>query len=127
MRSFLDARSTYFGRVIQGTQALVSQGLDCLSNGPAILAYATAYNDLLGDLATKVEREAGSDQLKAIVSLRSALTVDTVRLVLDDYRGRVREAALIAPTHPLRALWQLAWAQLGAAWVKGPPRGRRTT
>ena len=59
------------------------------------------------------------------MSLRSALTVDTVRLVLEDYGGHVREAALIAPTHPLRALWQLVWAQLGAAWVKeaatGPP------
>ena len=123
VRSFLDARATYFDRVIQGTRALVSQGLDCLGSGPAILAYAAAYNDLLGDLATKVEREAGSDQLKAIVSLRSALTVDTVRLVLDDYRGYVREAALIAPTHPLRTLWQLGWAQLGAEWVKGAAAG----
>ena len=123
VRSFLDARATYFDRVLQGTRALVSQGLDCLGNGPAILAYAAAYNDLLGDLATKVEREAGSDQLKAIVSLRSALTVDTVRLVLDDYRGHVREAALIAPTHPLRTLWQLGWAQLGAEWVKGAAAG----
>ena len=46
------------------------------------------------------------------------LSVDTVRLVVEDYRGQVREAALIAPVHPLRALWQLAWAQLGAAWVR---------
>ena len=123
VRSFLDARATYFDCVIQGTRALVSQGLDLLNNGPAVLAYAVAYNDLLGDLATKVEREAGSDQLKAIVSLRSALTVDTVRLLLEDYRGHVREAALIAPTHPLRALWQLVWAQLGAAWVKEAAAG----
>ena len=123
VRSFLDARATYFGRVVQGNRSLVSQGLDCLGSGPAVLAYAAAYNDLLGDLATNVEREAGSDQLKAIVSLRSALTVDTVRLVLGDYRGRAREAALIAPTHPLRALWRLAWAQLGAAWVKKAAAG----
>ena len=116
VQSFLDARATYFDCVVQGNGTLVSQGLDYLRNGPEVLAYAAAYNDLLGDLAAKVEREAGSDQLKAIVSLRSALTVDTVRLVLEDYGGHVREAALIAPTHPLRALWQLVWAQLGAAW-----------
>ena len=125
VRSFLGARATCFDRVVQGTGTLVSQGFDYLRNGPEVLAYAAAYNDLIGDLAAKVEREAGSDQLKAIVSLRSALTVDTVRLVLEDYGGHVREAALIAPTHPLRALWQLVWAQLGAAWVKeaaaGPP------
>ena len=123
VRSFLAARATYFGRITQGTEALVSQGLDCLSNAPTVLAYAGAYNDLLGDLATKVEREAGSDQLKAIVSLRSALTVDTVSLVIEDYGGAVREAALIAPTHPLRALWQLGWAQLGAAWVQAAAAG----
>ena len=125
VRSFLGARATCFDRVVQGTGTLVSQGFDYLRNGPEVLAYAAAYNDLIGDLAAKVEREAGSDQLKAIVSLRSALTVDTVRLVLEDYGGHVREAALIAPTHPLRALWQLVWAQLGAAWVEeaaaGPP------
>ena len=125
VRSFLDARATHFDRVVQGSRALVSQGLDFLSNAPAVLAYATAYNDLLRDLATKVEREAGSDQLKAIVSLRSALTIDTVRLVLEDYRGHTREAALISPTHPLRALWQLAWAQLGAAWINRAAAGPR--
>ena len=123
-RSFLDARSAYFDRV-RGTRNLVSQGLDFLGNGPAIAAYAAAYDDLLADLAGQVERAAGSDQLKAIVSLRSALTVDTVRLVLQDHRGHVREAALLAPTHPLRVLRQLAWAQLGAAWVADAAAGPR--
>ena len=125
VRSFLDARSAYFASIVQGPRDLVSQGLDFLCNAPAVLAYAAAYHDLLGDLSTKVERAAGSDQLKAIVSLRSALTVDTIRLVVQDYRGHVREAALIAPTHPLRALWQLAWAQLGAAWVRDAAEGPR--
>ena len=123
VRSFLDARATCFDRVVQGNGTLVSQGLDYLRNGPEVLAYAAAYSDLLGDLAAKVEREAGSDQLKAIVSLRSVLTVDTVRLVIENYRGHVREAALIAPTHPLRALWQLVWARLGETWVKEAAAG----
>lgn len=123
VRSFLDARKTYFDRIVQGTQTLVSQGLDFLGNRPEVLSYAAAYNDLLRDLAARVERDATSDQLGAILSLRSALTVDTVRLVIEDYRGHVREAALVAPTHPLRALWQLVWARLGAAWVKEAAAG----
>ena len=118
VRGFLDARSAYFQSVRQDSGDMVSQGLDILSNGPAVLAYAAGYVDLLKDLSTKVERETGAGQLDTIVELRSALAVDTVRLVVKDYRGQVREAALIAPTHPLRALWQLAWAQLGAAWVR---------
>ena len=123
-RSFLGARAAYFARV-RGTQDLVSQGFDFLTNAPAATAYAAAYDDLLADLAGKIEREAGSDQLKTIVALRSALTVDTVRLVLRDYRGRVREAALVAPTHPLRVVRQLAWAQLGAAWAAAAAAGPR--
>ena len=117
VRGFLDARSAYFRCVMQETGDMVSQGLDVLKTAAVVLAYAAAYVDLLKDLALKVEQKTGVDQLSMIVSLREALAVDTVRLVVEDYRGQVREAALVAPTHPLRALWQLAWAQLGAAWV----------
>ena len=46
-----------------------------------------------------------------------------MRVVVEDYRGHVREAALLGPTHPLRALWQLAWAQLGSAWVRATEKG----
>lgn len=122
-RSFLDARSAYFESVVQGTKDMVTQGLDFLMNEPTVLAYAAAYIDLLKDLSTKAGQEVGSNQLKAIISLRSALTVDTIRLFVTDYQGRLREAAIIAPTHPLRALWQLAWAQLGSAWVRDAAKG----
>ena len=101
---------------------MVSQGLDVLSNRAAVLAYAASYVELLKDLAARVERETGADQLDSIVALRTALAVDTVRLVVEDYRGQIREAALVAPTHPLRALWHLAWSLLGAAWVRETTR-----
>ena len=118
VRGFLDARSAYFRIVAQDAGDMVSQGLDVLDNGPVVLAYAASYVELLKDLSTKAERESGTDQLGTIVSLRNALAVDTIRLVIKDYRGQIREAALVAPTHPLRALRQLAWAKLGAAWVR---------
>ena len=122
VQGFLAARSAYFRSVAQDTGDMVSQGLDVLNNRPAIIAYAAAYVDLLRDLFARIERETGTRQLDAIVALRTALAVDTVRLVVEDYRGKIREAALIAPTHPLRTLWQLAWAQLGAAWVQESAR-----
>ena len=123
VRGFLDSRAAYFARVLQGTKELVSQGLDFLSAAPEIVAYAGAYVDLLKDFSSRVEREAGADQLKAIIALRTALAVDSVRLIVEDYRGHIREAALLGPTHPLRALWQLGWAQLGAAWVRATAMG----
>ena len=118
VRGFLDARSAYFRCVRQEAGDMVSQGLDLLRSAPRVVAYAAAYVDLVKDLAAKAERTTGADQQNLIVSLRETLAVDTVRLVIDDYRGQRREAAMIAPTHPLRALWQLAWAQLGADWVR---------
>jgi DNA phosphorothioation-dependent restriction protein DptH len=123
VRSFLDARTAYFARVQLGSKELVSQGLDFLAARAEIVSYAGAYVDLLRDLSSKVEREVGADQLRAIVALRTALAVDSLRLVVEDYRGHVREAALLGPTHPLRALWQLGWAQLGAAWVRATEKG----
>ena len=121
-RAFLDARSAYFKVVTRGTANMVSQGLDVLSNRATVLAYAARYVELLKDLAARAERETGADQLNSIVALRTALAVDTVRLVVEDYRGQTREAALVAPTHPLRALRHLAWSLLGAAWVREAPR-----
>ncbi len=117
VRGFLDARTGYFRCVTQEAGNLVSQGLDVLRNAGSVLAYAAAYIDLIKDLAVKVEHKT-ADQHAMILSLREALAVDIVRLVIEDYRGQPREAALVAPTHPLRALWQLAWAQLGASWVR---------
>jgi len=118
VHDFLGARSAYFRVVMQDTEDMVSQGLDVLDNSATVLAYAGTYVELLKELSRRTEHERGADQLNAIVSLRAALTVDTVRLIVEDYRGQFREAALVAPTHPLRALRQLAWAQLGAAWVR---------
>ena len=111
----------------RNTGNMVSQGLDVLSNRATMLAYAASYVELLKDLAARVERETGADQLKSIVALRTALAVDTVRLVVEDYRGQIREAALVAPTHPLRALWHLAWSLLGAAWVRETNGQARST
>lgn len=116
--SFLDARREYFASIRQGNRELVSQGMDFLSERARVVAYASAYEDLLRDLAAKVERQGGTDQQRAIVDLRKALTVDTVRIFIRDYRGQTREAALLGPLHPLRALWHAGWAHLGAAWVK---------
>src|SRR5690606_30324950 len=35
-----------------------------------------------------------------------------------DQRGVRRELTLVAPTHPLRLLWLVTWAELGRGWVR---------
>jgi hypothetical protein len=62
--------------------------------------------------------ESGGETAKrALSDLRKILAVDTVTLAIRDHRGRRREAALVAPTHPLRALWLAAWAELAEQWL----------
>jgi hypothetical protein len=116
-RAYLDARATYFAAIRQGQKELISQAADFLAGRDSAIAYASAYRDLIDDLVSRVERLGGADQQKAILALRTALAIDTIRIVLTDYRGRVSEAALVGPTHPLRALWQVGWAELASMWV----------
>lgn len=122
--SFLSARERYFEAIRKGNKELVSQGADFLEIKELCAEYAAAYRDLLLDLRRKIERNAGADQQRAILLLRTALSVDTVRIVNTDFRGRTKEAALLGPTHPLRALWLATWAQVSQHWAatsKGGP------
>jgi DNA phosphorothioation-dependent restriction protein DptH len=118
VRVFTDARRTYLNAVRQAPLELVSQAASFSDLGPAALKYASAYKDLIEDLRQKVERLSGSDQQRALLHLRSVLGIDTIRLVITDHRGQVREAALLGPLHPLRAVWHSGWAALSATWVE---------
>lgn len=113
---FLAARAAYFEAVRAGTKELVTQGADLRSLRPLIVSYASAYQELIQALLHQAE--AGGEQGKrALSNLRQALAVDTITLIIRDHRGRRREAALVAPTHPLRALWLAAWAELAEQWL----------
>lgn len=117
--SFLASREQYFAALKASslTDEAITQSADLWATREVCLAYAEAYRDLLHDLTQKVKQSRGSDQQKAILALRTALMVDTVSMVLTDIRGRAKEAMLIGPTHPLRALWSATWAHLGREWL----------
>lgn len=113
---FLAARAAYFEAVRAGTKELVTQGADLCSLRPLVVAYATAYQDLVQVLLHQAEA-GGEAGRRALSDLRKVLAIDTVTLAIRDHRGRRREAALVAPTHPLRALWLAAWAELAEQWL----------
>jgi DNA phosphorothioation-dependent restriction protein DptH len=125
VESFLDAREQYFVALKQFslTEEAITQTADLGATCEACLAYAEAYRDLLADLAKRITQSRGSDQQKAIAALRTVLLVDSVHMVLSDIRGHVREATLIGPTHPLRALWFATWARLGQEWLAAARQG----
>jgi DNA phosphorothioation-dependent restriction protein DptH len=112
--SFLSARSQYFNAIRAGEKELITQAADFTQLKELVYEYAQTYRDLLLDLCHRVER--GTDR-QAFSDLKKVLAVDTVRLTLSDFRGGVREAILIGPTHPLRALWLTTWSQVAQNWV----------
>ncbi len=69
-----------------------------------IIDYASAYLDLVRYLGRRIEASNPLEAQRAFAELRKVLAVDSVFLAITDHRGRRREATLVAPTHPLRAL-----------------------
>lgn len=120
--SFLAARANYFAAILQGEKELVSQAADFVALKDVGFEYAGAYRDLLLDLRRQIERSGGSDY-QSLKDLRNVLAVDTVRILITDFRGHTREALLVGPTHPLRALWLVTWAHVGQQWVTAARQG----
>ena len=120
VESFLDARVNYCKavRAQARDEDAILQAVDLASLQNDALEYAEAYRDVLADLAQKIERGRGSDQQKTILALQTMLAIDTVHMVLTDFRGRTKEAILLSPLHPLRSLWFAAWTQVAQYWLR---------
>jgi len=114
---FLETRTRYFEAVRNGTSELVTQGADAAAHAQLASDYAESYLELLADLSRRAEATAKSDSQRAFADLRKVLALDSILLAIVDHRGRRRDAVLVAPTHPLRALWYATWAKLGARWI----------
>ena len=70
------------------------------------------YQATLQALCTRESQEA-------LLELRQVLTWDTMRTVIAQQRS-LKEALLIAPTHPLKLLWTATWAGVGEQWTQEP-------
>lgn len=122
-RELLDARQAWFDAVRGGTSELVTQAANLRALRPLTVAYADAYQRLIGALLRRAEASDTHEGKAALGDLWRVLTLDTVTVAVFDHRGRRREAALMAPTHPLRALWFTAWAEMGARWLEEVRKG----
>lgn len=117
MASFLAAREEMFAIVRKGSAELIMQGLSFRDAEKECLAYAEAYLDLVRNLIRQAETTSGAERQQHLQTLRQVLAVDSIHVVLTDFRGRHREAVLVSPTHPLRALWLGSWVALGKDWL----------
>lgn len=122
-RNFLSARRAWFDAVRQGTSELVTQGADFLSLRPVAIDYADAYRALVEALLSRARAASGAEAQGHLGDLWRVLSLDTVVLTVSDHRDRRREAALVAPTHPLRVLWFTAWSEMGDRWLSAAQKG----
>ena len=114
---FGEARAAFFSAVLQGDRQLILQGAPLLSLKNQVQNYASAYVVWL-EAALAQAAAADSQRVRqGFAQLRAALSVDSISLRLQDYRGRRREAMLLGPIHPLRAIWHATWAQLAQCWL----------
>ena len=118
MASFLAVREELFVTVRKDTAELIMQGLSFRDAEKECLAYADAYLDLVRNLIRQAETTSGAERQQHLQALRNVLAVDSIHVILTDFRGRHREAVLVSPTHPLRALWLSSWVTLGKDWIK---------
>ena len=96
----------------------------CGRSGHWFSSYTEAYGPVLGS-AHRAETATADTAQRTLSDLRKVLAVNTVTLAVRDHRDRLREGALVSPTHPLRALWLATWAELAHAWLqeaKSAPR-----
>jgi hypothetical protein len=118
MASFVAAREELFAVVRKDTAELIMQGLSFRDAEEECLAYAEAYLDLIRNLIRQAETTSGAERQQHLQALRNVLAVDSIHVILTDFRGRHREAVLVSPTHPLRALWLSSWVALGKDWIE---------
>lgn len=119
---FVAARRRLFDKLLCGEERLIVQGTNLLELRFEVENYAGAYLDWLEAARS---RSSASDLLVARSGhdeLRNALSVDSVSLVIQDYRSRRRDALLLGPTHPLRIVWHTAWARLAEDWLRRAQR-----
>ena len=117
-RAFLEARARYFEAVRSGSSELVTQAADLRSFRDLVSSYASSYLALVQHVNRRTETSEPIETQRALSDLRRVLAVDSVFLSISDHRDRRREATLVSPTHPLRALWLATWAELGATWLE---------
>jgi hypothetical protein len=110
-QTFLDARRHLFA-AIRGDDDLVVEACDLHRLRDSVIAYAESYTELLTWELRRAERDAA-----AFTALSRLLSIDTATVYFTDGRRTGHQAILVAPTHPLRLLWLVTWAELGLAWL----------
>ena len=110
-QNFIKARTEYFD-LIKGDNDYLSVVHDFSSSSQQAYSYAQTYLEYLTAVYTNILD--GADESKALSAL---LAIDSIEIILWQYDGSYKQARLLGPTHPLRALWLSGWSSLADYWA----------
>jgi hypothetical protein len=122
---FLRARATFFIALRAQHETAISQGADFVALRPQIVDYAASYVALLQSTLRRAETSEGEQLQSALLALQAIMAVDCVTLAIVNHRGFRKTAALVGPTHPLRALWLTTWATTADQWLQKAKTGEK--
>lgn len=123
--AFLVARQEFFRAVARGDSGLTAEAADFRDLLPSVMEYASRYKELVDGLLGRVEAASGSALTQAVAELNRVLAIDSVYIVLAGHQAGPREAVLLSPLHPLRALWIATWTQVARNWCEQLQRADR--
>lgn len=120
---FANVRKRYFEAIRALPKDLVTQATDPVMLKSLALEYASAYLDMLQSIASRASAAEATEAQRALIELRRVLSIDSIHIAITDYRDRYREAAIISPLHPLRAVWFATWASVARKWLDAAMHG----
>ena len=115
--AFLAARAAALDAI--HADGMVVEGTELQALRPIAEAYAEAYGELLAWQLQQAERSDETQLAMILADLTAMLQVDTVEALVCAPDGARRTVTLVGPTHPLRMLWLITWAELGRHWLDG--------
>ena len=116
-KAFKAAREHYLHLVKNEDLNLISVGHDFSTSSQEAKAYAVTYLQYLTAIYQGLD-DGDSDSDYCLEDVAPLLRIDGLNITVWDSDGAAKQALLLGPTHPLRALWITGWSQLSEYWLK---------
>ncbi|OGP93187.1 MAG: hypothetical protein A2156_08530 [Deltaproteobacteria bacterium RBG_16_48_10] len=125
VEAFLKERQKYFELLQSQHEGAISASVNFNELRSTIVEYAGSYVNLIQGFLRKAETVEGEHLQGVLQDLQKVLMLDCINLVIVGHRGDRKPAALVSPTHPLRALWIATLSAVAEKWLENAKQTER--